>query len=126
MSPQPEMRESSVELRIVGTNIDLTEVLHSHVERRLHFALSRFGDRIGRVTVRLVSVNGPDGRDDTICLIDLKLRPAGRILVRDANRDRHAAIDCAADRAGRAVSREFELDRAFDGHAAKPLRNRTR
>ena len=115
-----------MEVRIRGRNIELTEALRVHVERRLQFALSRFGERIGRVTVRLVNINGPRGSEDKICLIDLILRPAGRILVEDVNGDLHAAIDRAAERTGRAVSRELELDRALDGAAARPQRSKTR
>ena len=66
-----------MQLQVRGRNIELTEALRAHVERRLQFALSRFGQRIGRVLVRLADVNGPRGGDDKSCHVDVNLFPSG-------------------------------------------------
>ena len=43
--------------------------LPDHIERRLRFALDRFGDRIARVFVFLHDRNGPRGGIDKICRV---------------------------------------------------------
>jgi hypothetical protein len=45
-----------VELRIWDTT--RRDVFRAYVERRLRFALSRFGNRVGRVVVRIGRLNG--------------------------------------------------------------------
>ena len=80
--------------------------LRAHVERRLSFALSRFGERIARVTVRL-SEGGDAG---TRCQIDVGLRPRV-IKVEDTNSDVFAAVDHAANRVSRSVARTLERER---------------
>jgi ribosome-associated translation inhibitor RaiA len=61
--------EALVQVQVRGRNIELTEELRAHVERRLQFALSRFSQRIDRVVVRLADANGPRGGDDKNCPI---------------------------------------------------------
>ena len=88
-----------VELRI--RNTDLSTVLRSYAERRLRFALSRFGDRADRV---LVTVSGLDSADQgiaTSCDISADIRPFGQVTARETDRDLYAAIDRAAGRLGR-------------------------
>lgn len=45
-------KEILVQVQIRGRNIELTEALRAHAERRLQFALSRFGERIAGEAVR--------------------------------------------------------------------------
>jgi ribosome hibernation promoting factor len=109
-----------VHVQIRGRNIDPTEALRAHVERRLQFALSHFGERIGLVTVRLVDINGPRGGDDKSCRVDVRLRPSGNVFVEDVKADLYAAIDRAAERAGRSVSHELDRSRVRRGHRQAP------
>ena len=88
-----------VELRI--RNTDLTNVLRSYAERRLRFALSRFGDRTGRVVVTVSEFEGPDQGIATNCHISADIRPFGQVAARETDSDLYAAIDRAAGRLGR-------------------------
>ncbi|MBI5477666.1 MAG: HPF/RaiA family ribosome-associated protein [Deltaproteobacteria bacterium] len=83
----------------------VSEIRRDRIARRLGFALSRFGVRIATVRVRLADVNGPRGGSDKSCRMEVVGDRAWRLVVEDRDADFHAAIDRAAERAGRAVSR---------------------
>lgn len=87
-----------VELRI--RNTDLTNVLRSYAERRLRFALSRFGDHTGRVVVTVSELESSEGIA-TNCHISADIRPFGQVAARETDPDLYAAIDRAAGRLGR-------------------------
>lgn len=86
---------------------DLSEALRSYVERRLRFAVGRFGDRVGQVTVRIVG-DGPAGNR---CRISTEILPFGRIAVEESDMDLFAAIDRATGRIGRLFGRELQRAR---------------
>lgn len=79
--------------------------LDEHVRRRLIFAVGRFGDRVRSAMVRLADINGPKGGTDKQCRIELAMRPSGRVFVESTEPDWQTAVDLAADRVGRVVSR---------------------
>ena len=54
---------------IQGRHIELTAALLAHVERRLRFALSRFGQKIRLAAVQLADLNGPRGGLDKQCRV---------------------------------------------------------
>lgn len=83
---------------------DASKALHSYVERRLRFALARFGSRVGPITV---SIEG-EGPVQTRCRIAAEVLPVGRVAVQESNSDLFAAIDRAAGRIGRLFGRELE------------------
>jgi ribosomal subunit interface protein len=85
--------------------------ISAHLERRLGFALDRFGDRIARIAVRLGDENGPRGGEDKSCRLTIELRGSGTVRVNVVDRDLYAAIDRAAHRAQRALARLVERDR---------------
>lgn len=87
---------------------ELAEVFRSYVERRLRFALSRYGGRVGQVTVRI----SDDGKHDHGCRINAEVLPFGRIAVEETDPDLFLAVDRATGRIGRLFGRE--LDRARD------------
>jgi len=70
------------DIRILNT--DLTEALQSHIERRLHFSMGRFGRRMGRVRVRIPDVNGCRGVADKSCQIFAELLRTGKALLQQA------------------------------------------
>ena len=90
---------------------ELTDALRVHAERRLLFALGRFGTRLQSVTVRMDDVNGPRGGADKRCQIAARLAPYGAVRVEELDGDLYGAIDRAADRLDRAVAREIERRR---------------
>lgn len=94
-------------LDIHGVNLALAGPLRLHIERRLRFALGRFGRRVAEVLVRVADVNGPRGGPDKRCRIAVRLLPGRPVVVEDTDADLHVAVDRAADRAGRTVSREI-------------------
>lgn len=90
-------------------NVLVTEVLRAHVEGRLRLALGRFGDRIGRVTVRFSGANGRTGEQATRCQIDVSLGPRD-VRAGDTDADLFAAVDHATDRVSRSVARVLDLE----------------
>ena len=100
-----------MQVEIRSRKIEVDEALRAHVDRRLRFALGRFGERIVKVTVRFEDANGPRGGVDKQCRIDVALRPSGSVLVEDIDVDLHAVVDRAADRAARAVDRDLQRRR---------------
>lgn len=99
-------------LEIRERDVQVTQVLRAHVETRLGLALGRFGDRIGRVTVRFSGANGRTGEKATRCQIDVSLRPQN-VRAGDTDADLFVAVDQASDRVARSVARilEFENER---------------
>ena len=96
---------------IRGRHIELTPALLTHVERRLRFALSRFGQKIRQVAVQLLDLNGPPGRLDKQCRVTVTLSPSGKVMVGATDADLPTAIDRAADRLERSVIRALERPR---------------
>lgn len=96
---------------IRGRHIELTAALLAHVERRLRFALSRFGQKIRQVAVQLLDLNGPRGGVDKQCRVTVTLSPSGKVMVGATDADLPTAIDRAADRLERSVIRALERAR---------------
>jgi putative sigma-54 modulation protein len=90
---------------------DLTEFLHTYIDRRLRFALGRYGDRIGSISVK-ISRSG-----DTDCRISVELRPFGRLAVQESGPDLFTAVDRATGRLGRLLTRQ--LDRSRDARTGR-------
>ena len=111
-----------MEIQIRERSVELTEGLRAHVERRLGFALGRFGERISRVIVRFSDTNGHRGGADKRCQIDVDLRPSGNLCVEDTDADIYVASDRAANRASRAIARLLDRQREWD---SPPIRSRT-
>ena len=86
---------------------DLVEGFNSYVERRLRFALGRFGGRVGHVAVRV----GADGRSASRCRISAEILPFGQVEVEESAPDLFIAIDRATGRIGRLFGRELERAR---------------
>ena len=98
-------------IHVRSRGFELTNALRAYAERRLLFALSRFGSRLQSVTLRMDDVNGPRGGADKRCQIVARLAPWGDVRAEELDGDLYAAIDRAADRLDRAVAREMERRR---------------
>ncbi len=98
---------------VSGDRVEVTPGLREYIDRRLYFALGRFGPAIDHVTIRVGDVNGPRGGVDKRCRIVVKLRASGSspIAVDDNDEDLHAAVARASSRAGRTVARAVERKR---------------
>jgi putative sigma-54 modulation protein len=91
----------NIELRTV--NAGMADILRGYVERRLRFALGRFGDRVSQVVVTL----SRNGGTQSTCRITTHMQPFGRVAVKESGLDLLAAIDRAAGRVGRLFGREL-------------------
>lgn len=98
-------------LDVVGRGVEVDRATRERVERRLRFALGRVAGRVGRVTVRLVDVNGPRGGEDKRCHVTAEMPGQPPAVVCAAGADLDAVIDRAADRAGQAVFRRLTRSR---------------
>lgn len=85
--------------------------LPEHIERRLRFALSRFGQRIQKSIVFLQDHNGPKGGIDKVCRILVKTRGCGVIVAAVVDSDWIAAVDRATTRIGHNVARQIDRQR---------------
>ncbi len=98
-------------IHIREDNIEVTQAARAHVKRRLELALSRFSDRINIVSVVLSDAKGIDGQLlDKRCEIKVTLRQKG-VRVEDSDADLMTAIDRAADRILRSITRVLERER---------------
>ena len=98
-------------LTIRGSELRRDE-LQEHAQRRLGFALGRFGAAVTGVRVSVSDENGPRGGVDKRCRIEVRGPRRLAVVVEDSASDERAAIARAAERAGRAFARELERRRA--------------
>lgn len=108
-----------MQIDVRGQNFDLTPALESYVERRFVAALGRFGQRVPRLTVRLSDENALKGGVDKHCRVELTIPRLPGLVVDERQADLYAAIDAAADRSARAVSRAIGRRRAKRVQAAE-------
>ena len=97
----------------------MTPRLRAHVLRRLGFALSRFGEKVVSVLVRISKSNGHAGGIDTQCQIDVGLARSVKATATDG--DARVAVDRAAASAGRSVARALERERDMEQRLRRPL-----
>jgi putative sigma-54 modulation protein len=96
-----------MQIDIQARDFSLTKALRNHVERRLGFALSTRYDRIKRILVRLSDINGPRGGNDKRCQLHVVMTGQADVIIEDTQANLYAAINRAADRASRAVTRKL-------------------
>ncbi len=102
-----------MQIDIQTRELPLTEALRSHIERRLSFSLSGCGDRIQRVVVRLLDINGPRGGVGQHCQLQVVLLGLSDIIIEDTETDMRVAIDRACNRAGRTAVRRIKRHKAL-------------
>lgn len=95
-------------LSIHWKNLAASDDVRRHLERRLGYALGRFGERTRAVWAQLSDLNGPRGGIDKRCRLQVRLRRTGLVTVDEHDSDIRAAVDRAADRLGRTVTRAIE------------------
>jgi len=100
-----------MKLQVHWNGLSATPGLREHLERRLAFALGRFGDEVSQVRVRLADCNGPRGGVDKQVGLRVRGRRLKTVVVTDSDASLRAAIDRAADRTGRAIGRALERAR---------------
>jgi putative sigma-54 modulation protein len=83
------------------------EDLHDRIDRRLRFALARFGSRIHKTLVFLHDRNGPKGGVDKVCRILVKTHGCGTLVAAIVDSDWNTAVDRATARIGHTVARQI-------------------
>ena len=92
----------------VKTNaVEIAGELQHRIDRRLRFALARFGDRISRVVVYLSDLNGPKGGIDKSVRVLTRIDGVGLVVAMVVDSDWTLAVDRAAHRIGHNVARSL-------------------
>jgi putative sigma-54 modulation protein len=102
-----------MKIEIKSKNIDLTENLQRHIARQIEFGLGRLSSHIRKVSVRLADINGPRGGVDQQCQLIISMDQLPDVLIEDTASDLTFAVNRAADRASRTVSRKIRQSRQF-------------
>jgi len=97
-----------MQIDIQARGFKLTEGLRKQAERRVRLALGSTSGRVRSAVIRLDDANGPRGGLDKRCTVRVTLAGAPPVIIEQKEVDLYVAIDRAADRAGRAVSRRLE------------------
>jgi putative sigma-54 modulation protein len=100
-----------VKIQIRERNVEVSDRLRTHIERKLGFELARFGQRIARVIVRFSDAQGDSGPDKR-CQIHVGLRSRSA-RVEDTDADIFMAVDRAAERLARSVAHVLEREREW-------------
>ena len=87
----------------IGRNINLTELLLAHLDRRLRSALRRFGKKIRHTAVQLAAFTGVRSGFYSQCKVTACLSPGGKVIVQETGADFHSVINRALDRLERSV-----------------------
>lgn len=95
----------------ISHSLNASEGLREHIDRRLGYALGRFGERISRVSVHISDENGPRGGVDTRCKMHVTLRPHGTLHIEQDDSNAETAVEVASMRLGQAIRRELERQR---------------
>ena len=101
---------------IRGPKSLLTQDLIRYTERRLEFALSRFGHVIHRVTVHLGDMNGPKGGVDQRCHMVARVRTGSPLVIVEHDSNPLTLIDRATDRLGHALARRIDRHKGARHH----------
>lgn len=79
--------------------VNSERLIKEYIQRRLHFTLSRFTDRIDDLSVRISC--SPSRADEVVCHVAANVRPFGTITAEALEADVFSAIDLCADRFAR-------------------------
>lgn len=97
----------TIEFFIPANRVDTRAALREYTARRLSFALRRFEDRVRRITVRFIDLNGPRRGVDSRCSMALDLVGGRRIVVEATTPWPFASVGKAAARLNSAVRKEI-------------------
>ena len=92
-----------MQIELLPRNVKISDEFRQAVERRLRYALGRFGDRIVSTKVLLNDVNGPKGGVDIQCVIESKLARGGSVAAEVTDVDIELATSRAVERLGRRI-----------------------
>jgi ribosome-associated translation inhibitor RaiA len=110
-----------VRIELRGRAVEVTAALRPHAERRVRFALGRFGAAVRRVSVQLDDVNGPRGGVDKRVRVVVGLASSGEVIIEDESASLPTLFDRSVERAGRAVARVADCAATVTGTFHYPV-----
>ncbi|MDR0933831.1 MAG: HPF/RaiA family ribosome-associated protein [Burkholderiaceae bacterium] len=105
---------------IIAKGVKASESLRNYITARLDTVLTRGQKNVQDITIRLTDTNGPRGGIDKRCQIQVKLPGMSPIVVTGLAADITSAIDMAAQRVSKAVSRVLSRAKSIP-HVSMPL-----
>lgn len=101
-------------IHVLADGFELTDGIRAHAHKRLQYAIGWATEHVETAHLRLFDLNGPKGGEDKCCRIRIECRRgAGDLTIEETQPDLYVAIDRAADRARRNLSRHLERFRHF-------------
>lgn len=98
-------------IEIQARKFSLTHALHSYAEQRVRSGLTRFDERIMKVSLWLSDVNGPKGGNDKNCQVQIVIPGKPDVVVEETRDNLYAAINRAVERAGQSLVRKLDRQR---------------
>jgi ribosomal subunit interface protein len=97
-----------MQIQVVIRNTDACNGLRAFAEEKLAETLARFEENVLTAVMRLEDVTGgaKETPRDKLCNLHIKLR-TGDIVIKEGDRDFHAAVNVAMDRLKAQLSREI-------------------
>ena len=78
------------------------------IQSRTLSLLSKFGDRIKSIDLKVEDVNGPRGGIDKLCRVMVKLKRKADVVITSQDQKLSRAISAAIERASRSVNRQID------------------
>ena len=85
-----------------------SDALSKYIDSKIRLALGLYKDKIRRVDIYLVDVNGPKGGEDISCKVKVSVDGYQPVIVRETDDDMYKAISISSHRIKRAVGRCFD------------------
>ena len=98
-----------MQITIQSHQLQLCKEELERMENMLLLSIGRFSRAIKTVRIRLTDTNGPKGGYDKECLIVVKLRDGGEVVIQGGGENSGGAMRRCADRLTRAVERKVKL-----------------
>ena len=98
-----------MQIEIQALSFSLTKSIREHIEQRVNSALSSLDEDINHIIVKLSNVDSHRVGIDKRCQIQVILSNQEDIVIEDVEWNLYFAINRAADRARRKLTRKFAL-----------------
>jgi putative sigma-54 modulation protein len=98
-------------IEIQARKVSLPSRLRRQIEHRIRAALTRFDERIMRVSLWLSDVNGPKGGSDKNCQVQIVMPGKPDVVIDETRDNLYSAINRALERAGQTVVRRLDRKR---------------
>jgi putative sigma-54 modulation protein len=100
-----------MKIEIQARQVSLTRGLRGYAEHRVRLALTRFDERIMKVSLWLTDVNGPKGGKDKNCQLQITMAGKPDVVIEETRENLYLAINIAIERAGQTVVRKLDRQR---------------